>query len=224
VAEVALICGAAGALGRSLVESFLARGDEVVAVQRRPPPAELPADARTEIADLTAPDEVEALWDRLEQRDQLPRWVVNAAGGFRGGSVAESDPKRFRELQAVNLETAWWSCRAAARRLRAGGAIVNVGSRAALEGGAGAAAYAVSKAAVLRLTEVLAAELGPGGVRVNAVVPALIDTPANRLAMPGERLQSAVAPERIAAVVAFLCSEAASAVTGTLVRVYGTGA
>ena len=84
--------------------------------------------------DLTDAAAVEAFWDRLET---TPRWVVNAAGGFRPGTVAESEPADFRFLTELNLVTAWWSCRAAARRLPAGGGIVNVAARSGQRDGRG---------------------------------------------------------------------------------------
>jgi 3-oxoacyl-[acyl-carrier protein] reductase len=219
VADVALICGAGGTLGRSLVQAFRARGDSVVAVGRGQ--LEQAPGVRAKRADLVDPDQVEALWERLAERGERPRWLVNAAGGFAGGSLADSDPQSLRQQLETNLETAWWSCRAAAHRMQPGGAIVNVSSRAALVGGAGAAAYAVSKAAVVRMTTVLAAELVPRAIRVNAILPALIDSVANRAQLPAERMRAAVPADAISPVVGFLCSDAASAVTGASIPVYG---
>jgi len=214
--DLALVCGGGGALGGALVDAFLARGDRVVAVDLRPGPDQ--EGVKREALDLTSPDEVEALWERLPE---LPRWVVNATGGFRGGTVASSETDDVCFVSELNLGTAWWSCRAAARRLEAGSAIVNIGARAALTGGTGSAAYAVAKAGVVRLTEVLAAELAERRVRANAILPALIDTPANRASMSPESLRNAVPPADVAAVVTFLCSDAAAAVTGAIVPVYG---
>jgi NAD(P)-dependent dehydrogenase (short-subunit alcohol dehydrogenase family) len=215
VADVALVCGGSGALGSALVEAFLARGDHVVVADRAADGPATPGLTRTAV-DLTAPDAVEALWERLEEQ---PRWVVNAVGAFRPGHLVDSEPDDVRFLQDVNVGTAWWSCRAAARRLEAGGAIVNVAARNALTGGAGSAAYTVAKAGVVRLTQLLADDLIERRVRVNAVLPSVIDTPANRATRsPGE---AAVQPAEIAAVVAFLCSDAASAVTGAILPVYG---
>jgi NAD(P)-dependent dehydrogenase (short-subunit alcohol dehydrogenase family) len=219
VADVALVCGAGGALGSALVAAFLDRGDSVVAADRSADPRT--DGARVEAVDLSNPDEVEALWERLAADGELPRWVVNAVGAFRGGTVAESDPDSYRLMHDVNLGTAWWSCRAAARRMQPGGAVVNVAARAAVSGGSGSAAYTVAKSGVVRLTQVLAAELRERHVRVNAVLPSVIDTPANRAAMSPEAMRGAVPPEQIAAVIAFLCSDAATAVSGTALPVYG---
>src|SRR5438105_14917143 len=120
----------------------------------------------------------------------------------------------------LNLGSAWWSCRAAARRMQSG-AIVNVSSRSGLVAETGAAAYAVAKAGVIKLTEVLAAELKASGVRVNVIVPAIIDTAVNRQVLPEKLVQKAVAPAEIAAVIAYLCSHAAAAIPGAPIPAYG---
>lgn len=203
---IVLVCGATGGLGQAVVEAFRSRGDDVVPVGR----AE---------ADLTRREEVEALWDRLEAEGRRPEAVVNITGGYAGGSLAEGEAEMFDRMVDLNLRTTWWSCREAARRLPDGGSIVNVSARSAVTGGAGAAAYSVAKAGVLRLTEVLALELKPRRVRVNVLLPALIDTPANRAAMGDETMKKAVAPEKIASVVLWLCSAEAEAVTGTAIPV-----
>ena len=197
--DVALVCGGAGALGSAIVEALRARGDEVVVADRN-------------TVDLTDAEAVEAFWERLADR---PRWVVNAAGGFRPATVAQTEPEDLRFLTELNFETAWWSCRAAARRLPDGGGIVNVAARAGLTGGNGSAAYAVTKAAVVRLTQVLALELAERRIRVNAVVPALIDTPANR----AHGITGGTPPAEIARTVAFLLSDDARAVNGAVVPV-----
>src|SRR6266852_5356563 len=144
-------------------------------------------------------------------------WTARA---YRAGKLVDSTPDDFTFMMDLNLGTAWWSCRAAARRMQ-GGAIVNVSSRSGLVAEPGAAAYVVAKAGVIKLTEVLAAELKASGVRVNVVVPAIIDTPANRQALPEKLLQKAVTPAEIAAVIAYLCSDASVAITGAVVPVYG---
>ena len=221
MSDTVLICGGGGALGSAVAAACLARGDRVeiadVGASSGPPVDGV----RRHSLDLTAPNEVDALWERLVGDGHVPRWVVNVAGGFREGTVAESRPASVAFVESLNLETAWWSCRAAARNLPAGGGIVNVGARTAIQGGAGAAAYAVAKAGVVRLTQVLADELREQGIRSNAILPAIIDTPANRASLPPEALEKAVVPAEIASVVAFLLSDAAAAVTGAIIPVYG---
>ena len=233
--DLAVIMGATGGLGTAVVDAFATRGDRVIAVARsRSEVSQLaskyPGVVTGDTADLTSRLEVDDLWERID-RVGRPRWVVNLTGGFKAGKVADSTPDDFTFMMDLNLGSAWWSCRAAARRMQSspapsgggqgGGCIVNVSSRSALVAEPGAAAYAIAKAGVIKLTEDLAAELKASGVRVNAVVPAIIDTPANRASMPEKLIQKAVAPAEIAAVIAYLCSDAAQAITGVAIPTYG---
>ncbi|TMF85573.1 MAG: SDR family oxidoreductase [Chloroflexi bacterium] len=235
MADLAVILGATGGLGTAIVDAFATRGDRVIAVARsRSGVSQLeskyPGVVSGDTADLTSRFAVDELWERID-RIGVPRWVVNATGGFRAGKVAETTPDDFSFMMDLNLGSAWWSCRAAARRMQRtssspsgggqGGGIVNVASRSALVAEPGAAAYAVAKAGVIKLTEVLAAELKVAEIRVNAVVPAIIDTPANRQSLPEKLIAKAVAPGEIAAVIAYLCSDAARAITGVALPVYG---
>ena len=225
--DVAVVCGAGGSLGLAVLGALAAPDRMVVAVASpRQDRAELSSSQpgfHWEQADLADPNQVDQLWSRIDGLGGRLRWLVNVAGGFRSGTVLDTTPQDLRYLLQVNLATAWWACRAAAWRMRksGGGAIVNVGSRSALVAQPGAAAYSVSKGAVVKLTEVLAEELKGSGVRVNAVLPAVIDTPANRIWMREEELRRAVAPERIAQVIAFLCSDHADAISGAAIPVYG---
>ncbi len=235
MADLTVILGATGGLGTAVVDAFAKRGDRIIAVARsRSGVSELAAKyplspspsgggqgggVTGETADLTSRQDVDDLWERID-RVGVPRWVVNTTGGYRGGKVVDSTPDDFSAMMDLNLGTAWWSCRAAARRM-SDGAIVNVSSRSALVAEPGAAAYAIAKAGVIKLTEVLAAELKSAGVRVNVVVPAIIDTPVNRKSLPEKAMQKAVDPAEIAAVILYLCSDAAITVTGAAVPVYG---
>jgi NAD(P)-dependent dehydrogenase (short-subunit alcohol dehydrogenase family) len=233
--DLTVILGATGGLGTAVVDAFAKRGDRIIAVARSRAgvsdlAAQYPGIVTGDTADLTSRQDVDALWERID-RVGVPRWVVNTTGGYRGGKLVDSTPDDFTAIMDLNLGTAWWSCRAAARRMasspspsgggQGGGCIINVSSRSALVAEPGAAAYAIAKAGVIKLTEVLAAELKASGVRVNVVVPALIDTPANRKSLPEKVMQKAVDPAEIAAVILYLCSDAATAVTGAAVPVYG---
>lgn len=206
-ADLALVCGASGGLGRAVVEAFRSRGDRVLGVARQG------SDLAADLGDAAAVDD---LWARL---DEPPRWLVNLTGGYAGGSLADSTPESLAHMLRLNLETCWWSCRAGARVMRPGSAIVNVSSRAAVAGSTGSTAYGVAKAGVNRLTEILAAELKQAGIRVNAIMPNLIDTPANRASMSEAAMRAAVKPELIAQTILWLCSDEASAVSGAILPV-----
>lgn len=223
-----MVTGAGGALGRAVVAEFAATGVQIIAVARSIEDVASLVEAHPDVvaaeaADLTDPGAVAALWQRLDERGAVPSFLVNAAGGYRGGTLVESGVEDYHDMFAVNLDTAWWSCREAARRMSeiGGGAIVNVASRTALHGGAGSIAYAVTKAAVIKLSQVLADELKDTGVRVNAVLPAVIDTPANAAVMPAARMAKAVPAESIAKVIVFLCSPEAWPISGAVIPAYG---
>jgi NAD(P)-dependent dehydrogenase (short-subunit alcohol dehydrogenase family) len=149
--------------------------------------------------------------------------LVNLAGGFRWEPLAGGSLATWDTMYATNLRSAVAATRAALPLLRAAApaAIVNVGALAAARAGAGMGAYAASKAGVARLTEALADELKDEGVRVNAVLPSILDTPANRADMPDADPARWVAPAQLAAVVAFLLSDDAAAVTGACIAVAG---
>ncbi|WP_298197748.1 SDR family oxidoreductase [Novosphingobium sp.] len=145
--------------------------------------------------------------------------LASIAGGFRWETVMDGSPDSWDFLYRINVRTALNAARAAVPLLD-GGAIVNVGAAATLKAGMGMGAYTASKSGVARLTEALAEEL-KGRVRVNAVLPSILDTPANRADMGEADAAKWVRPEELAAVVAFLLSDAASAVTGACIPVTG---
>src|SRR6267378_3001995 len=148
--------------------------------------------------------------------------LINIAGGFAFETVAEGDPKTWQRMYALNMLTALNASRSAIPHLAASPAarIINIGAMGALQAGAGMGAYAASKSGVHRLTEALAAEW-KGKITVNAVLPSIIDTPANRASMPKADFGKWVTPQDLANVILFLASDAASAVTGALLPVAG---
>jgi NAD(P)-dependent dehydrogenase (short-subunit alcohol dehydrogenase family) len=152
--------------------------------------------------------------------------LVNAVGAFRGGKpVHEADPADWDFLFNANVRTTLWCCRAVIPQMlkQKRGKIINVSSREGLEAHAGFAAYSASKSAVLRLTESLAAELKVSNVNVNCIMPGTIDTLQNRAAVPNGDFSTWVEPGAIADVIAFLASDAARAINGAALRVFGKG-
>jgi NAD(P)-dependent dehydrogenase (short-subunit alcohol dehydrogenase family) len=160
-----------------------------------------------------------AIGERFGRLDAL----LNIAGGFTWAKIEGQDPGAWAAMFRLNVVTAANASRAAIPHLRASqaGRIVNVGSAAALKAGLGMGAYAAAKAGVHALTQALAEELKGDGITVNAVLPSIIDTPTNRADMPDADFGAWVAPDDLAAVMLFLASEAAGAVTGALTPVTG---
>jgi NAD(P)-dependent dehydrogenase (short-subunit alcohol dehydrogenase family) len=223
-AKVAIVAGAGGALGHALMVTLAAGGLTVVAVDRNEHALrELPEGVRGEVADTTDPAVATRLIDRIAGEVGPPDVLVNTIGTFRPGDAVTTTPETLRLMIDVNLGTALWLSQAVAPHMRqqSSGAIVHVTARQGIEPSGGMAAYAASKAALVHLTRTLDIELRPHGIRVNAVAPQLLDTPANRATFPAEVMAHAVAPAAIADVIAFLVSDAAAPVSGAILPAYG---
>ena len=228
--QVALVAGGTGALGRAVAQALLAEGaqvtvtyrhaEEFAALQQAVGAAPL-AGAQTDVTDLAAAEQLIA--ELVRDRGRLDI-LVNAVGGYVGGTpLWQADPAALERMLSLNLLSGHALARAAAPvLLRSGrGSVVNIAARAALEHAAGSAAYTASKAAALALFDSLAADLAGSGVRVNSVLPSIIDTPANRAAMPNADFARWPKADDIARVVLFLCSDDARVIHGAAIPVYG---
>jgi len=216
-----VVTGGTGALGRRVVEAFLGAGDRVtVPWIVKEEAAELAGHERLVLLEADVSEEAGAaqVADRAGQVDVL----VNGVGGFGGGAgVHESDLELWDRLYRINVRSAVAMSRAALpAMLEAGaGVIINVASRAADDCPPGIAAYSASKAAVAALTRSLHNEVSGHGIRVNAVVPTTIDTPANRSAMADADFSSWTPPEEIARVMLWLAGDEGRTVRGGLIPV-----
>ncbi|QWG11294.1 3-oxoacyl-ACP reductase FabG [Bradyrhizobium sediminis] len=221
--KVIVVTGASGALGKVVAEAALKRGAKVAgldhAATQLSPTASRIELGGVDLSDAAAAKQaIDAAASHFGKLDAL----INIAGGFAFEAVAEGDPKTWQRMYALNVLTALNASRSAIPYLAASGSarIVNVGAMGALQAGAGMGAYAASKAGVHRLTEALAAEW-KGKITVNAVLPSIINTAANRASMPKADFAKWVTPQELADVILFLISDAASAVTGALLPVSG---
>jgi NAD(P)-dependent dehydrogenase (short-subunit alcohol dehydrogenase family) len=220
-----VVTGGTGFLGRAVVRRLLDRGARVAVPCRHADDGRALEREATAVfaieADLARPESAAAFVDEAARRLGLLDGLVLAAGGWAGGVPFDhAPPGEWESMLRTNLDTAAHVCRAALPHLRKlGGSVVAVGSRAAETGGAGMAAYAVSKAAVHALVRVLALENAPHGVRFNAVLPGTIDTPANRRAMPDADRSRWTSPDAVSGVIAFLLSSESAPTTGALVPV-----
>lgn len=214
-----VVTGAAGILGAAVARHLREQGHDVTGIDLA---AEAPGFPGAFVGgvDLTAASGAEQAIGAAVARAPIDG-LVNVAGGFRWETVADGSPESWEFLHRINVMTALHASRAALPSLTSTqGAIVNVGAAATLKAGMGMGAYTASKSGVARLTEALAEEQ-KGVVRVNAVLPSIIDTPANRADMGEADAAKWVAPVELAQVIAFLLSSAASAVTGATIPVTG---
>ena len=222
--RVVLITGANGGLGRAVTEAFLEAGATVAGVFRGNAPPSSDSRFIGIEADLTAPAEAaRAVESALSQAGRLDA-LIHLVGGFAGGQpVSGTDDATWKLMLDLNLNAAFYTIRAALPPLLAAGRgrIVAVGSRTAIEPAARLSAYGVSKAGLVALIRTVALEVKGTGVTANAVLPSVIDTPANRAATPGADFAKWVAPESIARLILWLSSDDAADVNGAAVPIYG---
>jgi NAD(P)-dependent dehydrogenase (short-subunit alcohol dehydrogenase family) len=224
LSPVVIVTGAAGCLGQALALHLGQLGYRLMLVDLSQPNWEGEGDAVSiGNVDLTLVEHAQAVveqtWDYFGQIDA----VVNLAGAFVEETQLESTLETWDRMYFANVQTAVNMCQAVLHQFQAqeSGVIVNVGAAVANKAGAGLGAYAAAKSAVLRLTEAIAEENKQCGVRANAVLPTILDTPINREAMPEADFQKWVQPESLAQVIAFLLSNAARDVTGACLPVNG---
>jgi NAD(P)-dependent dehydrogenase (short-subunit alcohol dehydrogenase family) len=230
--KVVLVAGGTGALGRAVSLAFMAEGARVAVTYRqakefdalRTAAGERAAALSGQAVDVTNVAATEELAQAIVAERGRIDVLVNAVGGYAGGTALwETAPEVLERMLALNLRAGFALARAVVPVLlrQRSGVVVNVASRAAFDHGAGAAAYAASKAAAVAMIDSLAADVKGKGVRVNSVVPSIFDTEENRKAMPGADYARWPKPEEIAQVVLFLASDEARLIHGASVPVYG---
>jgi NAD(P)-dependent dehydrogenase (short-subunit alcohol dehydrogenase family) len=231
--KIILVTGGTGGLGREVTMAFLEEGATVVVSYRVAEEfkalvaaaekigATTPIGADVDVTDATAVDKFIA--DIVAKHGRLDI-LVNTVGGYAGGTnLWEVDPRTYDKMLQLNLKAGFVLARAVVPQMikQNRGWIVNIASKAAFDHAAGGALYAASKAAAVAMMDSLAAEVKPFNINVNSVLPSIIDTAANRAAMPQADFSKWPKPEEIARVILFLCSEDARVIHGAAIPVYG---
>jgi NAD(P)-dependent dehydrogenase (short-subunit alcohol dehydrogenase family) len=223
--KVALITGAKGGLGSAVTSRFLDEGATVAGVSRSIRDDDF-ADSRffAVPAELSTSEAAQSAAQAVISRAGRIDILVHLVGGFAGGaSVAETDEATLDQMWDVNVKSAFYVMNAVLPHMRSrqSGRLVAIGSRAAAEASPNAAAYSASKAALVALVRAVAAENADAGISANVVMPATIDTAANRMAMPRAEFTKWVHPEQIARLIVSLCADDLSQVTGAAIPIYG---
>ena len=218
--NIVMIAGGSGALGQTVVPSFVAAGARVITVDQHTPSVQ--TEGRTDMkADVTDEVDIRRLVDEVIRTAGRIDALINLVGGFAMGRVVETDASLWHRMLTMNLTAAFLLSKAVLPHMleRRIGRIVHVAARAALEPFPGAAAYIVSKAGLVAMIRTLSLELAGSGVTVNGVLPTTIDTPANRSSMPDADPSKWARPESIAQTLIFLASREASQINGALILI-----
>ena len=224
--KVVLVTGANGGLGTYVTQAFLDAGATVIGTSRKiqqsdfssPSFSAMPAEISTREGAKVLVDQVVARFGRLDV-------LAHTVGGFAGGqSIADTDDATFHRMFDLNLNSVFHILRATIPALRqtGDGRIIAIGSRAALEPGAGVGAYSASKAAMVSLIRTVALENKDAGLRANVILPGTMDTPANRMAIPNADVSRWVRPAAVANLVAWLAGNAGKDINGAVIPVYGS--
>ena len=230
--KVALIAGGTGGLGRTVSRAFLAEGARVIVTYRKKQEFDdLKKIAGADLSNLVGSDldvtneaAVQKFISNTVMENARLDFLINTVGAYAGGvKLWDTDPDVFDQQLKLNLISGYVLCRAVVPLMlkQQRGAIISVASKAAVDHAAGAAAYAASKAAAVAMMDSLAADLKGSGVRVNSILPSIIDTQVNRKAMPGADFAKWPKPDDIARVILFLCSDDARVIHGAAIPVYG---
>jgi len=232
VGKVVVVAGGTGGLGNAVSGAFLEEDAKVVVTYHKEEEfvaLKRAAGAKAAalegfVVDVTDEAATSEFIGGVLSRHGTVDALVNTVGGYAGGvKLWELDTKMFDTMLSLNLRSGYALARAVlpAMLRQKGGSIVNVAAKAAFDHGAGASAYAASKAAAVAMMDSLAADVRGTGVRVNSILPSIIDTAVNRQAMPDADFSTWPKPEEIAQVILFLCSDKAAVVHGAAVPVYG---
>jgi NAD(P)-dependent dehydrogenase (short-subunit alcohol dehydrogenase family) len=232
--KVVLVAGGTGGLGQAVSLAFLAEGAQVAVTWRHESEfqslKDFAANHATRLSgfnvDVTDPVQTANLVDHIVSRSNRLDVLVNTVGGYAGGTpLWELEPEVFARMIDLNLRATYALAKSAVPPMlaRKSGSVVNIASKAAWDHAAGASAYTSTKAAAVALIDSLAADLIGTGVRANSILPSIIDTEANRKAMPNADFSKWPKAEDIAEVVLFLASDRARVIHGAAIPVFGNG-
>jgi len=223
--KVVLVTGANGGLGAYVTQAFLDARATVIGTSRKIQKSDFSSPSFTALpAEISSLEGAHALVDQVVARFGKLDVLAHTVGGFAGGqSIAETDDATFHRMLDLNLNSVFHILRAAIPALRQTGnsRIVAIGSRAAIEPGAGVGAYSASKAAMVSLIRTVALENKDAGVTANVILPGTMDTPANRKSMPNADFSKWVRPSTVASLIFWLASDAGKDINGAVIPVYG---
>jgi NAD(P)-dependent dehydrogenase (short-subunit alcohol dehydrogenase family) len=224
--KIVLVTGANGGLGTHVTQAFLDAGATVIGTSRKIEQSEFNHPGFSAMpAEISSCEDAQSLVEQVLKRFGKLDVLAHTIGGFAGGqAVAETDDATFQKMFDLNLNSLFHVLRAAIPPLRqsGNGRLIAIGSRAAVDPGAGVGAYSASKAAMVSLIRTVALENKDAGLRANVILPGTIDTPANRKEMPGSDFSKWVQPASIASLMVWLASDAGKDTNGAVIPVYGS--
>ena len=223
--KVAIVTGANGGLGTYVTQALLDAGATVVGVSRKIQQSEFGSNAFTALpAEMSTGDGTKKMVESAVAQVGRIDIVVHTVGGFAGGqSIAETDDATFQRMFDLNLNSTFYLLRAVLPTMikTGNGRIIAIGSRAAVDPGAGVGAYSASKAAMVSLIRTVALENKDTGITANVILPGTMDTPANRKSMPNADTSKWVQPSNIASLIVWLAGDSGKDVNGAVLPVYG---